>query len=282
MAIGVSQDYDSVGEISRGAYWVIRSHADGKTWGRPLYTGLRIQAPYVVRPASNVPLLASDRMQVEVIVRELDESSIAFPPVALRAKREQEGLMLEIPFADLERDGDGLTDLAEERLVTDPFSPDTDGDGLADGSDPIPQGYLSSVMDESAAALAAVLERIAGMRSMAIIHEIGGSKDSLDDFMRRAKSATLTDERTIFVEGRRSSFHSLMTTRRVVILTPGELDLARKKFGPIFAYSLPLFVLDHAQRRGFVIWDARWRGGILSIDKSGAGWTSREVSFWIT
>ncbi len=56
VAIGVSQDYDSVGEISRGAYWVIRSHDGGKTWGRPLYTGLRIQAPYVVRPASNVPL----------------------------------------------------------------------------------------------------------------------------------------------------------------------------------------------------------------------------------
>src|SRR5713226_1490455 len=136
------------------------------SWGRPLYTGLRIQAPYVVRPASNVPLLAGDRMRVEVIVRELDESSISFPPVALRAKREQEGLMLEIPFADLERDsdGDGLTDLAEERLVTDPYSPDTDGDGLADGSDPIPQVCLSSLTDESAGALGAVFERIAGMR----------------------------------------------------------------------------------------------------------------------
>ena len=65
VAIGVSQDYDSVGEISRGAYWVIRSHDGGKTWGRPLYTGLRIQAPYVVRPASNLPLLAGDRMRFE-------------------------------------------------------------------------------------------------------------------------------------------------------------------------------------------------------------------------
>src|SRR5207245_6496096 len=44
-AIGVSQDYDSVGELSRGAYGVIRSHDGGKTWGRPRDTGLRIQAP---------------------------------------------------------------------------------------------------------------------------------------------------------------------------------------------------------------------------------------------
>src|SRR5882724_2253498 len=73
VAVGVSQDYDPVGEISRGAYWVLRSHDGGKSWGRPLYTGLRIEAPYVVRPASNLPLLAGDRLRVDVIVRELDE-----------------------------------------------------------------------------------------------------------------------------------------------------------------------------------------------------------------
>jgi hypothetical protein len=284
VAIGVSQDYDSVGEISRGAYWVIRSHDGGKSWSRPLYTGLRIQAPYVVRPASNVPLLAGDRMQVEVMVRELDESSITFPPIGLRAKREQEGLMLEIPFADLERDsdGDGLTDLAEERLVTDPYGPDTDGDGLPDGSDPLPQVAWSSLTDESAGALGAVLERIAGMRSMAIIHEIGGPKNAPDDLMRRAKRATLTDERTSFIEGDRSTFGSLMTTRRVVVLTPAELDLAQKKFGPIFAYRLPLFVLDHAGRRGFVIWDAQWRGGILKLNRTDSAWELEAVSDWIT
>jgi len=66
---------------------------------------------------------------------------------------------------------------------------------------------------------------------------------------------------------------------------PGEIlwrKHARKKFGPILPYSLPLFVLDHAQRRAYVIWDAQWRGGILSLDKSGGDWTAREVSFWIT
>jgi len=284
VAIGVSQDYDPVGEISRGAYWVIRSHDGGKTWGRPLYTGLRIQAPYVVRPASNVPLLAGDRMRVEVIVRELDESTITFPPVGLRAKREQEGLMLEIPFDDLERDsdGDGLTDLAEERLVTDPYSPDTDGDGIPDGSDPLPQVAWSSVMDESAVAMGKVLERIAGMRSMAIIHEIRGSNDSLDDLLSHTKGATLTDERTMFIAGDRSAFRSLMTTSRMVVLTPGELDLARKKFGPLLPYSLPLFLLDHAQRRGFVIWDAQWRGGTLKLHRSDSGWEIETVSDWIT
>ena len=92
VAIGASQDYDPVGEISRGAYWVIRSHDGGRTWDRPIYTGLRIQSRYVVRRLSNAPLLAGDHLQVEVKVEELDTSSITFPPVSLRAKRVQEEL----------------------------------------------------------------------------------------------------------------------------------------------------------------------------------------------
>lgn len=44
----------------------------------------------------------------------------------MRARRREEGLYLSIPFGDLERDhdGDGLTDLAEERLLTDRNDPE--------------------------------------------------------------------------------------------------------------------------------------------------------------
>lgn len=284
VAIGASQDYDPVGELSRGAYWVIRSHDGGRTWGRPIYTGLRIQSPYVVRRLSNAPLLAGDRLQVEVKVEELDTSSITFPPVGLRTKREHEGLLLQIPFADLARDSDadGLTDLAEERLVTDPQSPDTDGDGLLDGNDSLPQVPWSAVMDDGATALGAVLGRISGMKSMAIVHEIPAPGDTLDDFMARAGRATLTGERTTFMVADRQDFRSLLTTRPTVVLTAAELALAEKKFGPIFAYRLPLFVLDHEQRRGFVIWDASWVGGALKLRRSGSEWEVETVSDWIT
>jgi len=86
----------------------------------------------------------------------------------------------------------------------------------------------------------------------------------------------------MFIEGDRSSFGSLMTTSRMVVLTTGEVDLARKKFGPILPYSLPLFVLDQARRRGYVIWDAQWRGGTLKLHRSDSGWELETVSDWIT
>jgi len=263
---------------------VIRSHDGGRTWGRPIYTGMRIQSPYVVRGLSNAPLLAGDHLQVEVKVEELDSSSITFPPVGLRAKRVQEGLLLQVPFAELERDSDadGLTDLAEERLVTDPQSPDTDGDGLPDGNDSLPQVPWTAVMDDSARALDAVLARITHMKSMAIIHEIPAAGEKSDDIMVRARRATLTGKRTAFFVADRQDFRSLLTTRRAVVLTTAELALAEKKFGRIFAYRLPLFVLDHDQRRGFVVWDASWVGGALKLRRSGAKWEIESVSDWIT
>ena len=169
-------------------------------------------------------------MTVEVSIRELDESSISFPPVALRANREQDGLMLT-------SDRDGLTDLAEERLVH-------DGDGQADGDDPLPQGAHR------------------GTRGGAGKH-------------RRHEAAGVHPRH-------RRAFRSLATSRRGVVLTRHELELARRKFGPLLPLELPLFVLDHDGRRGYVIWDASWVGGSLALEKSGGSWRVRTVGSWIT
>ncbi|HEY2737880.1 MAG TPA: hypothetical protein VGK45_05705, partial [Thermoanaerobaculia bacterium] len=151
-----SQGYDPTGEVSSGAYWLFLSADGGATWAEPLYTDLRINQPYVVRPVSALPLFAGDHLHVEVEIRELDPTKITFPPIDLAPKRTARGLYLDIPLEALTRDsdGDGLTDLAEARLLTDPASPDTDGDGIPDGADPLPTVRESAVEDRSPAALA--------------------------------------------------------------------------------------------------------------------------------
>ena len=86
-------------------------------------------------------MLSGDVLQLEVQVRELEESSITFPPIGLQLKRSAVGLYLEAKLSELRKDsdGDGLSDLIEARLLTDPKAPDTDGDGISDGEDPLPQ-----------------------------------------------------------------------------------------------------------------------------------------------
>ena len=61
------------------------------------------------------------------------------PATHLRYKT-GEPVELRASLADImkDSDGDGLTDLAEERLMLDPHNPDTDGDGIPDGEDAVP------------------------------------------------------------------------------------------------------------------------------------------------
>jgi len=153
---------------------------------------------------------------------------------------------------------------------------------LRDADDSLPQVPWSGVMDEKAAALLAVLEDIAGLKPMGIIHEIGASGTKVDDLLAKARRPTLTDDETLFFIGERPDFRSLVTSQRVVVLTPHEAELARRKFGPLMPLELSLFVLDHAERQGYVIWDAQWRGGTLVLEKSDGRWRVRAVSSWIT
>jgi hypothetical protein len=121
VAISVSQTYDPTGEVSSGGYWVHRSRDGGRTWDQPLYTGLAHRFPYVVAPASRMPMLDGEALNVEVEIAEIDTASITYPPVALQTRRRARDLYLRIPLADLVRDadGDGITDIAERKLLLD-------------------------------------------------------------------------------------------------------------------------------------------------------------------
>jgi len=88
----------------------------GSTWKRPLFTGLWTgatfghKAPQTLRGVPVDTLLIRDWIKI-------------FP---------------DDPTLRKDSDGDGLTDLVEARLGTDPNKKDTDGDGLSDLVDPCP------------------------------------------------------------------------------------------------------------------------------------------------
>jgi hypothetical protein len=281
-AVVASQSLDPAGEVSAGGYWVLLSKDGGATWGAPLYTGLRINQPHVVRPISNLPLFDGDHLRLEVEIRELDPSLIVFPPINLSAKRTAQGLFLDLPLAALTRDsdGDGLTDLTEMRLLTDPYAADSDGDGIADGDDLLPG--VSQSADNSAAtqALAAVVKRISGVGSRALIEGVAGTPAGVICCGPRKGPPVI--EPTVFFIGERPLFAGLNPDRRVVILTRAEADAASKIFGLFFPTKIELFLLDHTGHRAFVIWSASWQGGTLSLKEENGQWTVHEISSWIT
>jgi hypothetical protein len=282
-ALGVSQDYDPVGEVSRGAYWVLLSSDGGRTWDPPLYTGLRVNQPYVVRSVSDLPLLAGDHLQVEVEIAELDSAKIHFPPIALATKRTAKGLYLDIPLDLLRKDsdGDGLTDLAEERLMTDPQSRDTDGDGLEDGVDPLPTVPLRHGAPSPATrAMAAFLADSWNVSQAAIVEGISNGPTLLCCAKDRARSV---DEKTLFLVADRGLFSALTPPGRVLVLTPEEAEAATQKFGPFFPMKLELFCFDRSGRRAYVVWSATWQGGQSLLEEKPDGtWKATPTTGWIT
>jgi hypothetical protein len=280
VAVTISSAVDPAGEVALGGYWILRSRDAGHTWSE-YYTGLRQNLPYVVPPASRLPLIDGDRLRLEVEVQELDTASITFPPVAMRLARSQKDLYLDIPWDELTRDSDsdGLTDLLEERIVTDPHDADTDGDAIPDREDGLPQVAFGGSITVENEILATVLEgfSLGGGR---IVLGVGGSDDAAANSCEIRTSAI--DEGVLFLVGDRTAFAPLTMNGRAVVLTNDELAAYTTKFGPIYPAQIRHFVVEHGGRRAMIELNQTWAGSTLLLTKTEQGWQITEISGWIT
>ena len=191
-------------------------------------------------------------------------------------------MLLSARLVELERDsdGDGLSDLVEDRLLTDPADPDTDHDGSHDGDDPSPL-----VPGGPRSALAGMLEAaLTGMRvSMAPIRqppaEPGQSPGQ--DPLANAQVAPLPPPAT-FIESERTLWRGVRTSRRVIVLTHAEADLASARFGAFFLLRVQELLRSDDGRRVYLGWDERWRGGELVLEDGPSGWKIVASSEWVS
>jgi len=278
--VAVAQTLDPVGELGRGGYWIVHSSDNGTTWDEPLYTGLRENMPYVVVPASRLPLFDGDALYIEVEVHELDLSSISFPPVALVSKRDARGIYLEMPWSALRRDSDsdGLTDLLEERLATDPYNADTDGDGIIDGKDGLPQVALTAGGSADSVVLAEFL-RNARIGGGALIVGLPSTEQERQSCVVRASRIGTP---SLFVVADRAQFSSIDINRRVVILAPAELAQYEEKFGPSFFGQLMDVLVRRDGGKAVIFFDERWTGTVYELEKTKDGWTVMQAASYIT
>ena len=281
VAVSLSQNLDPVGEVSEGAYWIHLSSDGGSTWKKPLYTGLAEYFPYVVTPSSKMPLWSGDRITLEVAVQELDPASITYPPVALHSTRRGSDLYLEIPIAALtsDRDGDGLTDIVEEHLLLNPDKADSDGDGLDDSHDPVPN--VKSTLSTNNGYLTYILQHIFHLPEGAIIEPVDRGPD-VASILERKRAEEPGIMRPLLVQGPSADFAGVQLITPVLVYSDAEVARLRARSADFHALSLSPVVFNRAHDRGYVEWNRGWTGGTLRVIREKTSWRIEVISQWIT
>ncbi|MBI4512059.1 MAG: hypothetical protein HY698_20675 [Deltaproteobacteria bacterium] len=174
-----------------------------------LYLGFAEFWPYVVLPFQKQPLLINGELHLAVDVLEADPfQPLGLPPDPHRVLRKELDRIIRCPLAKLRADADkdGLTDLEEEHLVTDPLRADTDGDGLSDKEDPSPLGGVAPSTPEQEVIV-----------------------KSLGELLPQGHGET-----ALFIwpsDGPRLGIKA-MAGNRVLILRPDEFEKYKSKLGP--------------------------------------------------
>ena len=135
----VYDDFTLDGDFCSG-YWVALSKDNGANW-KYYYTGVTKANFYYFKPKSTIPLFVNDSViQIEsAVVRKVKQEIL--PIGAPEYELLKDGLIVSINLNKLclDSDNDGLTDIEEKKMMTNPYKADTDGDGIIDGQDNNPR-----------------------------------------------------------------------------------------------------------------------------------------------
>lgn len=282
-----SNDYDLPGEIPAYGLWF--AETEQGDWQRPVYLGMQQHFPYVVTPASRLPLRSQDgKLTIEVRAEEIDAESISFPPVGLSLKRNEGGIYLEFDLATLraDRDADYLSDIEERRLGLDFANPDTDGDGMPDGVDPIPLIAHASASDPLDMRMArAIAEKIMGHEIGAIV--VGPQKPDSDPLLSAVDGGppgAHTLMMTVFLVADPALFAGANPRFRLMLYSDADVAALSTGAAPFLPPRLLDMFTSLDRRTRFITWSAGWVGGSFFV-RCSAGDEPCEiesVSDWIT
>ncbi|VAW00431.1 hypothetical protein MNBD_ALPHA05-280 [hydrothermal vent metagenome] len=281
-----SSALDAPGEIPAHGYWFQQTKGQGEAWDDPIYLGLQQHFPYIIVAHSKLALLSEGGLNIEVEAREIDPSSITFPPVGLSLMREERNLFLSISLQDLVRDSDddGLTDLVEFRLQMDAYSADTDSDGLTDSRDPLPLTAFDAQAPLSKKELAyAILSVLVGYERQAIVvsPRSPGAKVDLLDMVGAERAPNISDG-GVFLKADPDLFAGVRTPFRLFIFSEEEIDRINSSGAPFYPAEVQAIFSRPGGTEYYVIWSAIWTGGKFIV-RCQAGKCETEVtSQWVT
>jgi len=256
--------------------WIAYSENSGKDWNY-YYTGITQEQPVFVKFYSQRPLI-KEKSKLEIdacLLRQLSPFSHPVPMVSYECVKDGIYLVFDMNIIAKDSDGDGLTDIVEDKFFTDKFNKDTDGDGIPDNFDTNPRVFYPRT-EKSQIYEAILNEKIER-----------NDKNGIGKILFSENTPYFVSDstETILIVTDNEDLMGIQPEKyRIIFITPDEY---RNK-AEIYSTGLsemsftPLFKVDNKKDTYKMSYDFRTWGATYLIKKTKKVWTIQLISMFIS
>lgn len=269
-----STDVDLIASLPVEGLWLRRIEPAGAQ--RSFYLGLKLHQPFVLAPG-DLPMIADGELRLAMRRDEIVRESIQFPSVEFETRRDDTDVELHAPLAQIMRDtdGDGLTDLLERQLLLDPARSDSDGDGIGDAADALPNVPFTPADTPRRRAFARLLTRVLNLEAP--------NSPGLVSLAPTASSFVPHGERTLYLVTDPRDAAGLTSGFRIVVIPPTSLGALRRDataFGVFYPVTFTLD-LDETHGTGKLEYTVALSGGTLTLKFEQGEWSVVSETRWV-
>ena len=256
--------------------WIAYSENSGSDWNY-YYTGITQEQPVFVKFYSQRPLIREKgKLEIEAcLLRQLSPFSHPVANPSYECVKDGIYIIFDIDFIAKDSDGDGLTDIVEDKLYTDKFNKDTNGDGVPDNLDTNPR--LHYPRTEKSKIYEAILNEKIDW------NEKNGTGKLL--FSENTAYFVTDSTETILIVTDNEDLMGIQPEKyRVIFMTPEEYQNNSKTYQTELNdmdFS-PLFKVNNKKNTYKMTYSYKTWGSTYLIKKTKKGWTIQMISTWIS
>ena len=273
--IYLSSEYENR-YFGESGIWIGYSENNGENWNY-YYTGIVQKQPVYIKPYSQRPLIKEKgKLEIDAcLLKQLSAFSHPGPGPEYECVKDGIYLVFDINVIAKDSDGDGLTDIVEDKLYLDKYNKDTNGDGIPDNLDMNPRVHYPRTEKTK------IYEAI--------------FNDEIDWNYKRGIGRLLFSENT--------TYNATNSTETVLIVTDNEdlMGIHSQKYRVIFMTSeeykkntkfyntelntmsiTPLFKVDNMKDTYKIAFSFNTGGWTYLIRKTEEGWIVETLSSWIS
>jgi len=256
--------------------WIGYSENNGKDWSY-YYTGIVQKQPVFVKYYSQRPLIIEKgKLEIDAcLLRQLSPFAHPVPPPSYECVKDGIYLVFDMNTIARDSDGDGLTDIVEDKFYTDKYNKDTDGDGIPDNSDTNPRVFYPRT--EISKIYEAIIDNDIEWNKEGVI---SGTLIFKDDIIY----ATDSTETILIVTDNKDLMGIQPRKHRIIFMTPDEYQKKGKTFNTdLNRMSIsPLFKVDNMENTFKMTESINTGGRSWIIRKTENNWVVEIISMWIS